>query len=75
MHQPNKHPHNTSLIHRPATEKAEAEAEKKDGHAIELLRRAFGQNVVFFEFLEPGSGPKDPQVITIVIDMGMTGRL
>jgi hypothetical protein len=55
-------------------DRAMTEAEEKDGYAIELLRKAFDQNVVFFEFLEPGWGPKDPQVTTIAIDMGMAGR-
>ena len=45
-------------------------AEAAGGNSIELLRQEFGPQVVFFEFLDPGWGPKDPQVLTLVIDMG-----
>lgn len=52
-------------------EKTNEEADEKDGYTIELLRKKFGQNVIFFELLESRWGPKDAEVATVVVDMAM----
>ena len=54
-------------------EKAEAEAEENNGYAIELLRKAFSQNVAFFEFFEPQKGSKPAEVATVAVDLGHVG--
>jgi hypothetical protein len=55
-------------------EAAVEEADEKDVSVMDLMRKNFGPNVVFFESFEPGRGPKDPSTFTVAIDMGMAGR-